>query len=66
MWTQRVDITDDPEEYLQGLDEYLWGIVISRGIVADYQSDIIEMFGGARRNRLDDQGNNNSEYYGVV
>lgn len=56
VWTHRIEVTDDVDEYLQGLDEQLWGLVLTKGIVTDYHYDSQEAFGGVKHSRLDEQG----------
>lgn len=57
VWTQRIAITKDIDEYIQGIDTKLWTYVISKEIVADYQSEIIGSFGGVlRKNKLNESG----------
>jgi len=47
VWTQRLPVADDIEEYAHGLDAELWGYVMGRGIVADYHGKVLETFDGA-------------------
>jgi hypothetical protein len=54
--TQEVQLTPSKEEYVRTVDPELWAHVVSRGIVADYHTHCVETFGGAARNRLDEQG----------
>lgn len=56
VWTQRLALTSSKEEYLAGLDAPLWSYIVSRGLVADYHVDCARAFGGARRYKLDEQG----------
>jgi hypothetical protein len=50
--TAQLRATDDVDEYLQGLDEKAWAVVMARGLVADYHDACIAKYGGARTSVL--------------
>ena len=56
IYTQRLSLTTDRDEYLRSLDPSLWAVVVSRGLVADHHTTCMRSFGGAIRNQLDQEG----------
>lgn len=47
VWTHRLPVTDDVEEYSHGLDAEVWGYAMGREVVADYHGQVLESFDGA-------------------
>lgn len=56
VYTIRIEKTSDFEEFLEGFDETLYGLVASRSIVADYHNSCMSSFSGVRKHKLDEQG----------
>ena len=56
VWTSEFKLTPSREEFVHTVDAPLWSHIICRGLVADYHLDGVQLFDGAARNRLDDQG----------
>jgi hypothetical protein len=47
VWTVQLHTTEEVSEYLQGLDEEAWAVVVGRGIVAGYHDNCVTKYGGA-------------------
>jgi hypothetical protein len=45
----RIALTADVDEFLWGLNEHVYGVCLSRGLVADYHDAVITAYGGASR-----------------